>query len=203
MKFANSFGLVACLFAMVVGATGCASDFAGNESDAPPADPQVGIGTEASPHFKGGKNAKPSFTDLGLALKANGSVSGLGNGDVTVNLTAVGQPKAVCQNPGSGIHEPPGQNPAEVTLGGTQAIPASDIKNGTLSFGLQTGAPPSPVEGAPECPSGSWTEIITDVAFTSAHITMQQNGATVLDVTCTFSPATSNGAVPANTVTCK
>lgn len=42
----------------------------------------------ASVHLKGGKNAQPSFTDLGLQLNASGALSGLGNGDVLVTLDA-------------------------------------------------------------------------------------------------------------------
>jgi hypothetical protein len=40
----------------------------------------------SSVHLKGGKNAKPSFTDDGLSLSAAGELSGLGNGDVLVTL---------------------------------------------------------------------------------------------------------------------
>ena len=156
----------------------------------------------ASVHLKGGRNAEPSFTDNGLTLSAAGDLSGLGNGDVRVTLTATGQPTATCTNP-SGQNQPPGHNPAEVTTSGSEAIPASEIKNGNVSFGVTTRPPVTPVPGAPECPNTQWTETITDVAFTSAVITVEQPpGNTVLTVSCRFSPATSNGSVPGSTVTC-
>ena len=148
-------------------------------------------------HFKSG----PSFTDNGLTLTASGSLAGLGNGDILVTLSARGNPAAVCTNP-SGANKPPGQNPTSVTLTGSQAIPQSQVKNGTAPFGVTTNAPQSPIPGAPGCPGSNWTENITDVAFTSATLTVQQGGATVLTETCTFSRPTSNGPVPSRNVSC-
>jgi hypothetical protein len=155
----------------------------------------------ASVHLKP-PSSEPSFIDNGKTLEASADLAGLGNVDLRVILTATGNPTATCTNP-SGANQPSGQNPAQVVLTGVEGIPASKIKNGTVAFDVTTQAPVSPIPGAPDCPNPNWTEAITDVSFTSATITVEQPiGTTVLTVRCTFSPATTNGNVPAADVSC-
>jgi len=162
-------------------------------------------------HLKGGVKPNPAFTDNGLTLSATVAYAGLGNFDTQQNVTATANPTADCVNPGSGEHRPPGQQPAPVTVTGSTAVPASDIKNGNVTIATTTNAPVTPIAGAPGCPNAGWTENITDMAFTSATITVLQDsnangtfepGELVLTVSCTFSPPTSNGPVPANTYSC-
>jgi hypothetical protein len=150
-----------------------------------------------------------AFSDGGLTLSATVSYAGLGNFDTLQVLTASGGTTSTCTNQGG--TQAPGQNPAPVTLVGETPIPAGDIKNGNVTISTSTAAPVSPVPGAPGCPNPNWTEVITDVSFTSASIQLFQDsnengmfeaGELVLSVSCTFSPPTSNGAVPRTGFTC-
>jgi hypothetical protein len=146
-------------------------------------------------------NKDPSFNDQGITLATSGALSGLGNGDIVVDMVAHADATSTCTNQGG--NQAAGQNPAPVTVGGQTVIPEGQIKNGTVSYTVTTIAPTTPVPGAPGCPKSNWTEVITDLSFTDATITVQQPaGTVVLTVGCTFSPATSNGTVPAGDVTC-
>ena len=116
-------------------------------------------------------------------------------------MAATADVTATCSNQGG--NQAPGQNPAPITVSGSQAIPEEEIKNGNTPFNVTTVAPARIIPGAPDCPNPNWTEEITDLSFTSATITVEQPpGTLVLTVTCTFGSPTSNGAVPGSNVSC-
>lgn len=161
----------------------------------------AGVASAQNVHLKPPK-ANPSFVDNGLTLTGFGTLAGLGGGDVLVSLTARANVTSTCTNP-SGVNNPPGQNPAPITVTGSDPIPEEEIKNGTTPFIVTTVAPVTPIAGAPDCPGSNWTESITDLAFTSATITVEQPvGNVVLTISCTFTFPTTNGGVPGNNVVC-
>jgi hypothetical protein len=166
------------------------------------------VASAGNAHLKG-KNAV-AFTDNGLTLTAKVSYAGLGNFDTLQNLAATAQPTSSCTNP-AGATQPPGHNPAQANVSGSTAVPAGDIKNGNVTIATTTNPPVTPIPGAPDCPNPQWTENITDMAFSSATITLFQDandngtfesGELQLTVNCTFSPPTSNGSVPTSGFTC-
>jgi hypothetical protein len=134
----------------------------------------------------------PTFIDNGTTLEALGRLTGLGNGDLLINLTANGTTTTTCTSPGG--NQAPGQNPGAVTVAGNQPISADAVKNGAVSFDVFTQAP-GPINGKQGgCPNNSWTAHIDDLAFTSATVTVQQldkngNPVTVLSKTFNFNPA--------------
>jgi hypothetical protein len=119
----------------------------------------------------------PTAVDNGLTLTVNGNVSGLGNTNVDVFLTAAGYADVTCTNPSGNVA--PGQR-TEVTSGGSQL--GLEPKNGRTSFSITTNVPTNPT-GAQACPNSKWSAAITDVHFTSYTITLVQGGVTIFSGT--------------------
>lgn len=132
----------------------------------------------ASVHFKGGA---PTFTDNGLTLSSTFCLAGLGNQDVTATITAIGDGTANCTNPGG--NQAPGQNKIPLSLSGSQTISATDIKNGNVCFNVTSAGPTQPTAEEAGCPNNNWDATITDVVFSSAVITVVQDGKVVLSKT--------------------
>lgn len=118
-------------------------------------------------------HAGPTFTDEGTTLNVTGNVSGLGNDDLTAVITASGVGDVTCTNPAGNVA--PGQR-TNVTTSGTQSD--IEVKNGRATFDVTTAEPPAP-DPAVVCPNRKWTAAITDVEFTSATLTLIQDGEVI------------------------
>jgi hypothetical protein len=97
-----------------------------------------------SVHFK---KPLPTFSKdaSSFAVTASGiNLSGLGNGDIKIDISATGSATALCQNPG-GSSKVPGQNPVAVNVSGTVFLPGNAIKNGSvLGVTATTAGVPTP-----------------------------------------------------------
>src|ERR1700720_567250 len=131
----------------------------------------VPLAYAANVHFKKGS---PTFTDQGTTLRACFSLAGLGNGDVTITLNASGSATTLCTNPGGNVA--PGQNKTPVHPSAQVSIPATEIKNGTLTTCVTTQPPPTPNPRDAGCPNNNWSTSLQDVEFTSAEIIVEQGG---------------------------
>jgi hypothetical protein len=132
----------------------------------------------ASVHFK---PRSPVFTDQGVVLLMQGTLTGLGNGDITVMLSASAGANTTCTNQGG--NQAPGQNPGDVTVAGVQIIPDNQIKNGNVSLNVSTQPPAVPTFEQAGCPSKNWTAAITDLDFTTATVVVVQGGVIVFQET--------------------
>jgi hypothetical protein len=130
-----------------------------------------------SGHFlTGGRNA-PTCTDIGTQVECSGAVAGLGGTTFEIRIEAQGTASVVCINP-AGNHAP-GQD-TSVTVGGTTG-PLATPKNGRYNFTITTDAPTVP--NTPTCPNPQWTAVVTDVAFTTATLSLYEDNVLVDQVT--------------------
>jgi hypothetical protein len=119
-----------------------------------------------SGHFVG----TPTCTDIGTQVSCDGKVAGLGGTTFSLRVTAQGSGSVTCRNPGGNIA--PGQS-FTTTVSGSSG-PLATPRNGQFRFrDLTTDAPTAP---AGSCPNDKWTARVVDVVFTTATITLRENG---------------------------
>jgi hypothetical protein len=153
----------------------------------------------ASPHFKHGGEPTCTITGSGSSqtVVCRASLSGLGNGDVTVNVTVSGFAVYQCQNGGGNLA--PGQNKV---LEGPQTvpttIPSASVKNGNVTFTTNpntlTAAPT--VSGATAgCPNSNWTGVNPTLSITQISMTIAQGGTTLFTCASASDPDGLSGTV--------
>ncbi len=128
-----------------------------------------------SVHFK---KPAPTFSKSSttFAVTASGiNLSGLGNGDIKIDISAVGSATALCQNPG-GSSKVPGQNPVAVNVSGTVFIPGDAVKNGVVTgISATTAGVPTPTTSEAGCPNSSWSVVGMSVSYTQVTLTISQD----------------------------
>jgi hypothetical protein len=162
----------------------------------------AGAASAASPHFKHGGQPTCTITGSGSSrtVVCSASLAGLGNGDLTVNVTVGGFAVYQCQNQGGNIA--PGQN--KVLVGPQTVpttIPSSAIKNGNVTFTTNpnTLTAPATVSGAAAgCPNSNWTGVNPTLTITSITMTIAQGGQTLFTCMSATNPSGLSGTVPLN-----
>jgi hypothetical protein len=126
-----------------------------------------GVASAQSGHFV----QTQTCTDIGTQVQCSGKVAGLGGTTFEITVTAQGTASVECINPGG--NRAPGQDTSVTTSGSSGPLPTP--RNGQFRYTVTTVAP-GPLPATPTCPNSQWTPVITDVAFTTATITLSEDG---------------------------
>lgn len=114
----------------------------------------------------------PDCTDIGTQVTCTGKVAGLGGETFEITIEADGIAEVVCINPGG--NRAPGQDTEIGVEGSTGPLPTP--RNGQFVFTITTDEP-GPLPATPTCPNDQWTPIIVDVVFTTATLSLFEDGA--------------------------
>lgn len=125
----------------------------------------AGVALAQSGHFVG----DPTCTDIGTQVQCSGKVAGLGGTTFQLDVQAQGVASVECRNPAGNVA--PGQSFTTTSTGSSGPQPTP--RNGSARFTVTTVAPTAP---AGSCPNDKWTAVVTDVEFTTATVTLRENG---------------------------
>jgi hypothetical protein len=137
----------------------------------------VGLAFGAAPayaqsgHFITGGGNATECTDIGTQVQCTGKVAGLGGTTFEITIAAAGIASVECTNPGGNVA--PGQDTAVDVAGTTDPQPTP--RNGQFIFTVTTDDP-EPLPPTPTCPNDQWTPEIVDVTFTTATLTLLEDG---------------------------
>jgi len=123
------------------------------------------------------------------SLIANGYISGLGNTDVNVTLSAGGNASVICTNPGK--NDVPGQSYPKVSASGQVFMPGNSdtrTKNGKTPFSnVETQDPQTVPWDLAGCPNSGWTARVVSISWTNATVyvsDLSENTLTSQDYVC-------------------
>jgi hypothetical protein len=119
------------------------------------------VAAAQSGHFVGTQTC----TDIGTQVQCSGKVAGLGGTTFTITVSAQGTASVTCTNPAGNVA--PGQAFSFTATGSSGPFPTP--RNGQSAYTVRTNAPTAP---AGSCPNPMWTATVTDVAFTTATISL-------------------------------
>jgi hypothetical protein len=137
----------------------------------------VGLAFGAAPayaqagHFIESGAGAPECVDIGTQVRCTGKVAGLGGTTFEVTVEAAGIASVECTNPGGNVA--PGQDTAVTVAGTTEPQPTP--RNGQAQFRITTDDP-EPLPPTPTCPNDQWVPNIVDVTFTTATLTLLEDG---------------------------
>jgi hypothetical protein len=126
-----------------------------------------GVASAQSGHFV----QTQTCTDIGTQVQCSGKVAGLGGTTFEISVAAQGTATVVCINPGG--NRAPGQDTSVTVSGSSGPLPTP--RNGQFRYTV-TSVAPGPLPPTPTCPNDQWTPTITDVSFTTATITLTEDG---------------------------
>jgi hypothetical protein len=133
-----------------------------------------GVASAQSGHFV----QTQTCTDIGTQVRCSGKVAGLGGTTFEISVAAQGTATVVCINPGG--NRAPGQDTSVTVSGSSGPLPTP--RNGQFRYTV-TSVAPGPLPATPTCPNAQWTPVITDVSFTTATITLAEDGVVSDQVT--------------------
>jgi len=133
-----------------------------------------------SGHFVTGGGNAAQCSDTGTQVECSGKVAGLGGTTFEITVEAPGLATVTCTNPGGNIA--PGQNTAVNVAGTTTPLPTP--QNGQFRFSI-TSDEPGPLPPTPTCPNVQWMPSITDVSFTTATLSLFEDGVLSDQITVT------------------
>ena len=145
--------------------------------------------TAANPHFKNGGEPVCTISDPDQTVSCTGSLAGLGNQNLTVDLTVSGEATFQCQNKGGNIA--PGRNKVPFTSSTSTMFGKDEIKNGSLTFTVSVVPTAGQVSGKEAgCPNGNWKAVNGTFTLTGISLVISQPPGTTI-FTCTASDPTS------------